>query len=117
MSRLIDLLNVYGADTAVTMERFLQDEALYQSCLQSFSADPAFDELRRALQKQDFTAAFNAAHTLKGVAGNLGLTPLFNTISTLVEALRAKEFSNVVQQHKAICLEKERMESILLCHN
>ena len=34
------------------------------------------------------TSAFEAAHTLKGVTGNMGLTPLYDAVCTIVEPLR-----------------------------
>ncbi len=38
----------------------------------------------------DLTGAFEAAHTLKGVAGNLGLTPLYEAVCAIVEPLRSR---------------------------
>lgn len=114
MSKLTDLLNVYGADTIPTMERFLQDEEMYLDCLLSFSKDEGFPKLEAALQGKDFSAAFDYAHMLKGVAANLGLTPLYKTICVLVEALRTHDYANCDQQLYDIKIEKVRMEKIIL---
>ena len=47
--------------------------------------------LGAAIGSGDLDSAFEAAHTLKGVAGNLGLTSLFEAVRVIVEPLRARE--------------------------
>ncbi|MEG0894395.1 MAG: Hpt domain-containing protein, partial [Oscillospiraceae bacterium] len=66
----------YGVPFTEVMERFVNDEELYCSCFQSFLEDSSFVALSTAIQLKDYNMAFEYAHTLKGVAGNLGLTPL-----------------------------------------
>ena len=80
MSILLEKLENYGADVNGAMSRFLKDEELYAVCLSAFESDEGFAELGEALKNQDYQQAFDAAHTIKGVAGNLGLTPLFEAI-------------------------------------
>ena len=53
---------------------------------QAFSHIPA--TMLEAMTRQDRTEAFRAAHTLKGVAANLGFSRLTNSASQLTEALR-----------------------------
>ncbi len=43
--------------------------------------------------KKKYDEAFEDAHALKGVAGNLHLTSLYDAISQLVEPLRQKDFN------------------------
>ncbi len=95
MSALIDDLKAYGADTEGAMERLVDDEELYMTCLVSFKDDPCFPALDQAFSSKDYKVAFEQAHALKGVAGNLGLTPLYTSICNLVEALRASEFTQI----------------------
>lgn len=83
-----EILIQYGMDWDRTMERFGYDEALYLECLTMLLNDPNPERLRRALSSGDLPAAFDAAHTLKGVAANMGLIPLLNAVSALVEPLR-----------------------------
>ena len=40
------------------------------------------------IKEKDYDAAFDAAHALKGVLGNLSLTPLFDKASEITELLR-----------------------------
>lgn len=90
MSSLIDRLRAAGADMDGAMDRMLQDEELYASCFTMFMSDPAFDELTAALDAKDYERAFDAAHSLKGVSANLGLTNMFHLVEALVEPLRYK---------------------------
>jgi HPt (histidine-containing phosphotransfer) domain-containing protein len=41
-----------------------------------------------AIKKGDLEAAFHVAHSLKGVLGNLSLTPLYDVIYNMTEFLR-----------------------------
>lgn len=81
----------YGADYIETMERFMGNEALYLRLLGKLFPNSELQELGAALETGDKEKAFEAAHTLKGVAGNLGLTPLYKAVCALVEPLRAGE--------------------------
>ena len=47
---------------------------------------------------QDVEAAFRGAHTLKGVAANLGLTGLQKTSSELTEALRTRNWPENLEE-------------------
>ena len=41
--------------------------------------------------KKNYKEAFEAAHSLKGVLGNLSLTPLYDKVCEITELLRAGE--------------------------
>ncbi len=69
----------------------VNDEAFYKECLITFTTDPGFKKLGQAIQNKDAEAAFESAHALKGVAGNLGLDPLYQSLCDLVEALREEQ--------------------------
>jgi HPt (histidine-containing phosphotransfer) domain-containing protein len=77
-----------GADMDGAMNRMVDSEDLYATCFSYFMDDPAFAALDAALDAKDYTAAFEAAHSLKGVAGNLGLTRLYELSGQLAEPLR-----------------------------
>ncbi len=81
----------YGADYQATMERFLGNSAMYLKILEMLFLDDNLEKLADSIEKNNLTDAFAAAHTLKGVAGNLGLTPLYHAVCAIVEPLRAGE--------------------------
>ncbi|MDD2979625.1 MAG: Hpt domain-containing protein [Hespellia sp.] len=99
MGAIFDKLKDYGADVDGALERFIDDKEFYEECVQMFMDEPGFAALGEAIEGKDYKEAFNHAHTLKGVAGNLGLTPMLNDICTIVEALRAEDYSNLADQY------------------
>ncbi len=109
MSQLTDKLSRYGVDIEETMARFVQDEELYLDCLNEFKDDASFKNLGIAIENGEFEQAFDCAHTLKGVAGNMGLTPLFETICGIVEPLRAHNYDNLELLYKNVMDERKRM--------
>lgn len=77
-----------GIDIDSGVERFSGNEMLYEKFLHRFADDKSYSELVAALSDDDCSAAFNAAHTLKGVSGNLSLIRLQEIVSEQVEYLR-----------------------------
>ncbi len=59
-----------------------------------FTQDPTYSELTAALETGDMAAAFRAAHTMKGLASNLGFTRLLDAADDLTEALRPDASGN-----------------------
>ncbi len=85
----IDALNRFGADTRNGLERCLNNEAMYLRLVNMALDDANFGRLAAAVETDDRKAAFEAVHALKGVMGNLALTPLYELSSELTELLRA----------------------------
>ena len=67
----IDKLNDFGADTAEGLARCYGNEALYLRLIGMVVKEDNFDKLKDAIEKNDLDGAFEAAHALKGVLGNL----------------------------------------------
>ena len=65
-----------GGDYSATLSR-LPSEALIKKFVLKYPGDPSFEQLRAALDAQDWELAFRASHTLKGVAQNLGMDRLY----------------------------------------
>lgn len=86
----MDVRSVYealGIDFSDVLALLRKEEriALY---LEQTMCDPAFQALDEAMSRQDWEAAFRAAHTIKGMALNLMLEPLAHAAIDLVECLR-----------------------------
>ena len=69
--------------------RFRGDERIKKFAVK-FLADGSFDSLCKTLEAADYSEAFRAAHTLKGVSQNLGFTGLYMASETLTEMLRSR---------------------------
>lgn len=91
MANFQTVFEAYGADYEATMKRFLGNEAMYLRLLGMLPKDTSVEDLGLALSAGDLRGAFEAAHTLKGVAGNLGLRPLYEAVEAIVGPLRRQE--------------------------
>lgn len=87
----VDALKELGADTAGGIARCAGDEGFYLKIVTMALADPGFDQLREAIEAGDLDTAFERAHALKGVTGNVGLTSLYDPIVEVTEDLRARK--------------------------
>lgn len=76
-----------GSDVAPVLARIPSEKMLVRF-VRMYAADPTYDQLLTAVAAEDWPTAFRAAHTLKGVAQNLGFDRLQATSSALSEALR-----------------------------
>ncbi len=101
-AQLIDRLTAYGADMPGINARFMGDYDLYVTCLSMLLSDGAFATLGEALRAGDAKRAFEAAHSLKGVIGNMGLTPLYRLVCVLVEEVRADRTDGLMPQYDAV---------------
>ena len=67
----------------------MNNETFYLRLVNMALDDAAFGKLSDAVGNDDRKAAFEAAHALKGVLGNLSLTPMYEKVSEMTELLRA----------------------------
>ena len=91
MGNFKSVFEAYGGDYDVTMSRFRGKETLYMKILGMMFQDENLKKLGTAIEENDLDAAFEAAHTLKGVAGNLGLAPFYDSVCRIVEPIRNRE--------------------------
>ncbi|PWM36212.1 MAG: Hpt domain-containing protein [Clostridiales bacterium] len=113
MSSFRECFEAYGANYDVTMERFMGNEALYLRLFGMLFADDNLQRLGDALAAGDITGAFEAAHTLKGVTGNLGLEPLYRAVCEIVEPLRSREERDYKSMHEEILAQFQRARELL----
>ncbi len=87
----IDSLKSFGANVEEGLERCMGMEDFYIEMIELGMSDERFETLGQNLQAKDLEEAFETVHALKGVIGNLALTPLYETICEVTEHLRNKE--------------------------
>ena len=85
-----------GIDVDGAMERFMNNDAMFMKFLIKFLDDPNMGTLRQGLEARDTDMAFRAAHTLKGVCGNLSLVSLAKVASESTEFLRAGDIDSAI---------------------
>jgi len=82
----------------------LRSDRLIQKFVLKFMDDGSYQLLLDSMASQNYEDAFRAAHTIKGVCQNLGITRLLDSSSRLSEALRhgyTPEADPLLEQVKA----------------
>lgn len=87
----MEALQLPSVDVEGSLRRFGQNAGMYERFLLRFLEDPNFKAIGAALNAEDWEAMLSAAHTLKGVAGNLGMRRLFDACGQTVRHLRAND--------------------------
>lgn len=84
---LQELYQSIGGDYEQAM-RILRMDKLLDKHIRKFTKNNLVENLLAAGESMDPTALFEAAHALKGVSANLGLTALSNAASEITEEFR-----------------------------
>ena len=82
-----------GIDVASALERMMGSEELLERLLRKFLENQQYPALCAALKGGDTEQAVIAAHSLKGVCGNLSMVSLDGLFARQVDALRAGDLS------------------------
>lgn len=88
-------LEAAGIRVNETLERFMGNEQLMEKFIRRFSEDQTMDKLGEHIAAGNWEEAFKSVHTLKGVAGNLGMMELYQCASVLTEKLRMQDIGGV----------------------
>lgn len=75
-------------DLEGTLRRFGGSQMMLERFVKKFPQDATFRALKDAAEQKNYPEMEKAAHTLKGIAGNLGFTALYQGCSGLVAAVR-----------------------------
>lgn len=92
-----DTLIAANVDYENGIKRFAGNAMLYEKYLAKFKDDVHYEAAKAAYEAGDFDTLLKEAHTLKGVAGTLGLTDIYQTCSNIVTALRGERTEQVPQ--------------------
>ena len=104
-----------GIDVDGAMERFMNNDTMFKKFLLKFLDDPNMRLLRQGLEAHDTDMAFRAAHTLKGVCGNLSLVSLAKVASEATEYLRAGDIDSAIARMPEV--EEEYAKAIEVIKN
>lgn len=87
---LEEFYNCIGGDFADTRRR-LMSEVLIKKFVLKYQGDSTFADMKVAVEERDWETAFRGAHTLKGLAQNLGFEQLYQASFALTEAMRGNK--------------------------
>ena len=108
----IEELKTYGADTDAGLQRCMNNESFYLRLVKMIPGDENFRKLKEALEGGNLDVAFEAAHALKGVLGNLSLTPLYESVAEITELLRSRTEMDYTPTLETIMQQPETLEKI-----
>ena len=109
----MDALKEYGVKTNQGLERCCNMEAFYFKMITASVNDANFAKLGKALEANDLQEAFEAAHALKGIAGNLALDPLYDAVCDIVEPLRSKTEMDYSEKYKKVMEAREKLAALI----
>ncbi len=92
---LKDLADILNMDLCDTIERFGNNEMLFIKFLKKFSDDNTYNLLCESVETENYDDIEKNAHTLKGIAANLGFKILENDSNNIVLAVRNKDFDKI----------------------
>ena len=88
---ILEKLDSFGADTKDGVNRCCGMQTFYIDLVKRVPGDENFRILEESVENKDYKAAFEAAHALKGVLGNLSITCMYDKCSYITEKLRGGE--------------------------
>ena len=109
----IEGLKQFGANVEEGIARCAGNEGLYLRLVGMIRDEKNFGKLSEAIEENDLEKAFEAAHALKGVLGNLSLTPLYEKSSEITELLRARKEADYPALLQELQELKQEFDSLL----
>ena len=115
---LCEELKQLGVDIDGGLKRLAGNEKLYQRLLGSFVKTIETNCVKPDFEAADCTETIEKAHAIKGTAGNLSITPLYESYTEILKLLRGGEAEKARQvlndilpvQEEIICCIKKHME-------
>ncbi len=107
-----ELYQTIGGNYREVLGRFMTEDRVLRF-VKKFPADGSFELLKTSLENGVQEEAFRAAHTIKGVAQNLGFTALYEKVVVVTEILRGGSMEVAEYMPELERLYKLTVESIL----
>ncbi len=98
----LDKMKELGIDPTEGLTRCMNNEVFFFKMITMAVSNDYFETLGESLKKNDLDNAFEAAHALKGVIGNLALQPIYEPLAEMTELLRAKKELDYVSMYRPI---------------
>ena len=109
----IEKLNEYGANTKEGLERCMNKEDFYFRLIDKAINDDSFIRLKTEIENKNYNEGFKIAHSLKGVLGNLSITPLYEIVYELTELLRIEKNIDYSNYLNKLLIEREELLELI----
>lgn len=113
MDTILLKLKDCGCDVDNALKRCVDDEDFLIDCIKMVMCDSNFDILKQSIDNNDTSAAFESAHTLKGIIANMGLTPMLETVNEIVEPLRHGNIENVSENYQKLIMQRDELTDLI----
>ena len=108
-----EFLNELHIDRELIQIRFSGMDHILERFLLRFPGDQSMDLMKQAISKNQTEEFERAAHTLKGLAANLGLDELSRLSADCVQLIRSNHIEAAKQQYPYILAEYNRIIFII----
>lgn len=88
---LLQELNALGVDTDEALDRINGNISLYERMIVKFADMMKNSTVRPDFDFNNYADTIEAAHAIKGVSGNLSITPIYEAYTEIVRLLRADQ--------------------------
>ncbi len=109
----VEHLTEFGANTEEGLGRCFGNTDLYLMLVKTVPTEASFDGLEEAISQNNLEEAFEKAHALKGVLGNLSLTPIYNPTNEITELLREGKEMDYEPLLKEILGQRDKLKEII----
>ncbi|MBR2571097.1 MAG: Hpt domain-containing protein [Clostridia bacterium] len=109
----IEQLRNYGANVDDGLRRCMNNEGFYLMLVQKAIKEPSFEGLKAAVEAGDLEKGFEMAHALKGVMGNLALTPVCKPVEEITELLRNRTDADYSALVAEIISQRDRLVALM----
>lgn len=113
---LLEELKDLGVDIEGGLKRLGGNEQLYTRLMGSFVKTIAANTISPDFDAADCAEIIEKAHTIKGTAGNLSITPLFKTYTEILGLLRSGNPEDARQLLEEILPQQEEIISCIKKH-
>lgn len=107
------ILRQAGIDYDAALARFVGKRAMYEKYLMKFLEDTHAQEAMKAYEEKDFNELLELTHALKGVAGTLGMTDLYDVSAEIVHDLRNDKQEDLNDKMVRMLVEQKRISEII----
>lgn len=87
----IDKLISFGANVEEGLARCVNNEDFYLMLVNKLINDTKIDDLAKQIEDGDLANAFSTSHSLKGLYGNLSISPIYDLLVELTDYLRERK--------------------------
>ena len=102
-----------GNNTRSLLERLGGNEGIAVKIITKFLSDSTQDELNQCISVRDYKGAYKAAHTLKGVAGNLGFDRIYDLCVDMRFAIEHQNYEETNQLFQKLITEYDDVIRII----